>query len=88
MRSFALLSEELPARLPRGLAPDVPEGHVDGADGADHRAAAAVHGAPDVELLPEPLGLERVLPEEHVLEPAAHGVRAGGLDARRGRSRG
>jgi hypothetical protein len=78
---FGFRPEELPARLASRFPPDVPESHVERADRTDHGAAAAVHRAAGVEFLPDPLGLERILPEEHVFQPQAHRVGARRLDA-------
>ena len=66
---------------------DIPEGHVDGADGIDDGTAPPVHATPYVKFLPQPLGVEWVLANEHFLEAKAHGVGAGSLDAGAGNPR-
>ena len=74
-------AEQLPRGFAGSFAADIPQGHVDGADGVDDGAASAVHATADVELLPEALGVERVFADEHFPEAKAHGVGAGRLDA-------
>ena len=74
-------AEQLPGGFVGGLAADIPQGHVDGADGVDDGAASAVHAAANVELLPKALGVEWIFADEHFPEAKAHGVGAGRLDA-------
>ncbi len=57
------------------------QGHIQGADGVDHRAPPPVHGRAHIELLPERLDLQGILADQHLGEAQAHGVGAGGLDA-------
>jgi len=80
-------AEQLPDGFVGGFAADIPQGHVDGANGVDDSAASAVHAAADVELLPKALGVERVFADEHFLEAKAHGVGTGCLDAGAGNPR-
>ena len=80
-------AEQLPDGFIGGLAADIPQGHVDGADGVDDGAASAVHAAPNVELLPKALGVEWIFADEHFPEAKAHGVGAGCLDAGAGNPR-
>ncbi len=88
MNGFAgCAAEQLPSGFTGGFASDVPQGHVDGSNGIDDRAASAVHAAADVELLPQMLGVERVFADEHFLKAKAHGVGAGSLDAGAGNPR-
>ncbi len=77
----------MPSGFVGGLASDVPQGHVDCADGVDYGAASSVHATAYVHFLPKSLGVERVFADQHFLEAKAHGVGAGGLDAGAGNPR-
>ena len=73
--------EQLPRRLARGLAADVPERDVERSQRVHDRAAAAGHRGADVELVPDRHRVERVEPDQRLRQAEIHRVRAGRLDA-------
>ncbi len=69
-------------RLAEVLAFDIPQGQIDGGHGRDgDRAAAAIHGAA-IHLLPQPLGLQRVLADQQRSQPGGHVVAERSVDHR------
>ncbi len=74
-------AEELPGRLPRRLAADVPERHVDRPERVDQGAAASGHGGGDVEAFPDRGRVERIHADEGLTETQIHRVRTGRLNA-------
>ena len=67
-------------RLAEMFPLEVPQGHVDGSHRGDgDRRAAKVHG-PVVHFLPQPVGLERVLADEQLPQPAGNVVAERSID--------
>ena len=56
--------------LAQRLSRQVPEGDVDGADGMGHGPAAAQPKGDPVQLLDDPLNLERIFAHHESLQPA------------------
>ena len=81
---LALAAQDLPDRLALGLGAQVPERHVEGADGADAEAAASGHGRTGIEPLPDALDIARIGTHQHFLQAQSHAVGARRLDGRLG----
>src|SRR5918994_5634026 len=69
-------------RLPEGFALDVPERDVDTTDGMDGRSLPPVVNRAAVELVPETVDLQRILPDQEMTQPAGDGVRRRSIDDR------
>jgi len=80
-RPRAVSSQQFIDRLAQRLAAQVPQRHVKRSDRADHRPAPPGHFRTAVELLPQRLGIQRIGPQQHFLQPQPHAVRAAGANA-------
>ena len=81
-RIAAFAAKQPMDRLAEMLSLEIPQGHVDGGHRGDRHRRAAEIDRPGEHLLPQPLGLERVLADQQLAQSAGDVVTERGIDDR------